>query len=243
MAKGKKDTALAVNGPGALAVPDFVNTSAIVGSEKLGQEDITLPRLALAQALSPQVDRNNDAYIDGLANGDLFNSLTGAAYGEGPVGVVIVKVETPRWMEFDKTDRTLILDRNVPEGDPRTVWGEDGTPPVATQFRDYLALLADTGEPIGLSFKGTSLKAAKDLNSLIKLYPNQVYNVGRAQKRNEHGAFYVYRVTAAGKYAEEAIYKAQANLAKAWAKAKVSVDDQGEEPKDDMPKADKDVPF
>jgi hypothetical protein len=159
------------------------------------------------------------------------------------VGVIIVKVEDPRWMEFDAKDRSIILDRDVPAGDPRTVWGEDGTPPVATQFRDYLALLASTGEPIGLSFKGTSLRASKDLNSLIKLFPNQVYNIGTAQKKNEHGAFYVYKVTAAGKYAAEEVYRLQAELSKSWANANVQVDAKEDSPKDDMAKTDKDVPF
>ena len=236
-----KTNAVAVQTPGALAVPAYVNTGAIVGVETITPEDITLPRLALAQGLSPQVNESDDAYIDGLRPGDLFNSLTSAAYGRGPVGVVIVKVESPRWMEFDEKDRTLILDRNVPAGDPRTVWGDDGTPPRATQFRDYLALLADTGEPIGLSFKGTSLRSAKDLNSLIKLYPNQVYNIGSAGKKNEHGAFFIYKVTSAGIYAAEAIYEAQARLAEQWAGANVTVDTKTET--DDMPKADKDVPF
>ncbi len=241
MAKTNKD--LAVPGPGTLAVPAYVNTGAIVGTETITNQDITLPRLALAQALSPQVAEADDAYIQGLKAGDLFNSLTGVAYGRGPVGVVIVKVEAARWMEFDKKDRTLILDRNVPAGDPRTVWGDDGTPPRATQFRDYLALLAHTGEPIGLSFKGTSLRGAKDLNSLIKLYPNQVYNIGSAGKKNEHGAFFVYKVSAAGAYASEAIYEEQARLAKAWGSANVTVDSKTET--DDMPKGkdDKDVPF
>lgn len=237
----EEPTALATTGPAALAVPDYITGGGPAGSENIGVQDITLPRLALAQALSPQVDPDNDLYIDGLRNGDMFNSLTSTSYGRGPVPVVIVRVEAPRWIEFDPKDRSVIVDRDIPEGDPRTTW-DGNTPPAATEFRDYLALHAETGEPIGLSFKGTSLRAAKDLNSLIKLYPNQVYNIGTAQKKNEKGSFYIFKVTASSSYPAEPIYAEVQRLAKAWGAANVEVDatESADKAKDDMAE---DTPF
>jgi len=235
----KKTDLVAVTGAGTLAVPDYLkDVEGPKGRENIQREDLTLPRLALAQALSPQVDRGDDNYIEGLSNGDLFNSLTREAYGQGPVPVLIVRVEPVRWMEFDEKDRTLILDRNVPVGDPRTKWGEDGTPPRATKFMDFLALHAETAEPLGLSFKSTSIKAGKDINTFIEIYDSRrIHLIGSAQKKNEHGTFYIYTASL-GNYAEPEIYAAKAVLTKAWDQANVTVDAKTDA--DDMAK---DVPF
>ncbi|HUT58389.1 MAG TPA: hypothetical protein VNA25_11145 [Phycisphaerae bacterium] len=221
--------------PGALMVPDYVkNAAGPAGRENIRREDLTLPRLALAQALSPQVNPDDDAYIDGLRNGDLFNSLTGEAYGRGPVEVLVIRVEPVRYMEFDPNERANILDRDVPEGDPRTMWGADGAKPKATKFMDFLALHAETAEPIGLSFKDTSLKAGKDVNTFLEMYPKRAIRIGTAQKKNEHGSFYVYTATL-GNYAAECAYQAQETLLAGWASGTVTVDKGSVgEAKDDM---------
>jgi len=221
---------------GALAVPDYINAQDTAGKENIGQEDISLPRLGLAQALSPEVQKNEANYIEGCGAGDLFNTLTRENYGE-TVPVVVVRAEVPRWVEFyprDSKEGSGIKDPNVPAGDPRTAWVDDN-PPVATQFRDYLCLHGETGEPLGLSLKGTSLKAAKDLNSFIKLFPGpsfaKVYHVTAVSRKNEKGTFYVYKFQPAEGFTPEAIYRSAEQLSRSWANAKVTIEAEG---KDDM---------
>lgn len=53
-------------------------------------EDFSLPFLAIAQGLSPQVERNQpDKYIPGLKVGDIFNTAT-RKYWDGQEGVLVV---------------------------------------------------------------------------------------------------------------------------------------------------------
>jgi hypothetical protein len=233
-----KKQALTKREEAALAVPDYVNADSTAGKENITQADITLPRLGLAQALSPEVNEGEANFIPGCMPGHLFNTLTRETYAKGPVPVVVVSVAPPRWVEFNpREEGGGIKDPNVPAGDPRTLWDGD-TPPVATQFRDYLCLHAETGEPLGVSLKGTSLKAAKDLNSFIKLFPGpsyaKVYNVTTVQRKNEKGTFYVFKFQPAEGFAPEHVYRAAENIAQTWADSTVIIEEQSKE-KDDMP--------
>jgi hypothetical protein len=160
--------ALTTTGVLALTLPDYI-AKATTAPENIGREDVRLARIGLAQPLSPELDSSSEKYITGLKSGDLFNSVTGEVF-EQPVRVVIARVEKLRHVEFNPIEEGGgIKDRNVPAGDPRTQWGPDGEKPVATAFREYAAFLADRLEPIGLSFKGASLRTAVDLNTIIDM--------------------------------------------------------------------------
>lgn len=52
------------------------------GMGTLGQADILVPRLVLAQSSSPERKRGNPKLIDGLEEGQFFNSVTKEVYGE-----------------------------------------------------------------------------------------------------------------------------------------------------------------
>lgn len=249
----KEETALVPTfGAATEKVPDYIKTNTTKGKENITREDITLPRLALAQALSPELDKSDDKYIPGLEAGDLFNTLTREVFKDG-FYAIILRAEAPRWMEFyprDSKEGSGLKDRDVPAGDPRTEWGPNGEPPVATMFRDYIGIDARTGTPIGISFKGSSLKAAKDLNTFIKLAPGdtyaRVYQFTSAGRKNEHGAFSVFKVQPAGFPSKEA-YEAAERTFEQFSQANVTID-SADEAADDMaeaadPKADKDVPF
>lgn len=127
-------------------------------------DEIRLPRLAIAQGLSPQLLPGDGKYIKGLAIGEMFNDVTEEIYGTGPLRVVLVKRHTTR-IEFDPNDKKVPLDRNVPAGDPRLQWrakagpnGED-LPPAATEFVEFICILLRSGhapEPIIVSIKTTN---------------------------------------------------------------------------------------
>lgn len=51
------------------------------GFEEVGAGDVKIPRLALAQALSPQIDSTEPNYIPGLEKGDFFNTMSGENFG------------------------------------------------------------------------------------------------------------------------------------------------------------------
>lgn len=159
-------------------VPDFIQTNDRRGLEDIKREDLAIPRLALAQALSPEVTEGDPQHIDGMKVGDLFNSLTGQIYGgrDKPVIVQIVRKDRLRAMQFRPIeDGGGVLDPNVPLDDERLKWGDDGEKPVATLFRDYLALILPQRELIALSFKSSGIAVAKQLNGLIALKKGPIF--------------------------------------------------------------------
>jgi hypothetical protein len=164
--------------PGALAgyeqAPDDFMKGDHRGAETIGRDDILLPRLALAQTQSPEVQEGTPTYVEGLKAGDLFNSITKRSYGR-EIYVQILKKERLRAMEFRPVeDGGGVLDPNVPLDDPRCQWGPDGEKPRATVFRDFMARIiipqqAPDEQLIALSFKSTGIKVAKTLAGLIAM--------------------------------------------------------------------------
>lgn len=211
----KKDAIAKVETGGALALPDYAQTGTRKGADVITTEDLVMPRLALAQQLSPELEEGNPKYIDGLKAGDAFNTLTGAVYGKDPLKVIIVRVDPPRFVEFrPRSEGGGIVDFNVPADDPRTKFGEDGEKPVATKFMEYVALLGEELEPVALSFKGSGLKTARQLNGLIKFrnadsYAS-VFELTPVKMSNDKGTYYTFNVRLAGNTPEEAFnYAAQ----------------------------------
>jgi len=189
--------------PGALVRPDFVKSGDIRGAETIQREDLQMPRLSLAQGLSPELDPSSPKYIDGLKVGDAFNNLTQQVYGKNPLEVVIVRVDRPRFVEFNPRDAGGgIKDFNVSPNDPRVAFGPNGEKPVATRFMESVALLGPAHEPIALSFKGSGLKTARQLNGLIKFANSPSFALKfiltPSIEKNSKGTFAVFTVKTAG---------------------------------------------
>ena len=156
--------------------PAHIAKGGRAGMESMGQDDISIPRIALAQQQSPEVLEGTPKYIEGLKPGYLFNSVTGKVYGK-EVFVQLVRKNELRAMQFkDIKQGGGVLRPNVPLNDPTLLWGENGEKPESTLFRDYIViLLQEADEKIGqpkdrdmmaLSFKASGIKVAKMLNGL-----------------------------------------------------------------------------
>lgn len=189
-----------------------------LGSEGMTKEDILMPRLGLAQKMSPEIDPTNAArYIAGLQFTELFHSISKKNYGKGPVYFTILRRDRPRYIEFNPIDQGGgIKDMNVPPGDQRTQFttGTNGerVKPVATMFYDYIVLLLNDlnmADPmqniVALSMKSSGIKAAKQLNLLIqqrgkKLLCKGVYKLttNSATDKKTQGVYAIYEVNNAG---------------------------------------------
>lgn len=188
----KKKDELVVAAPGAMeSAPDYIE-SGREGLEDVTKDDLLTPRLALAQALSPQVTEGDPKYVEGMKAGDLFNSQTGQNYGR-EVFFQVLRKDKLRGMEFYSVDEGGgVKDPNVPLTDNRLKWGNSGDKkadkPKATLFRDYIVRMIPTGEMIALSFKSTGIRVAKELNNKMIL---------RVDKNGKPTPIYagVYRMT------------------------------------------------
>lgn len=204
----KNDKAVAPATSTAVAVPEFLKQYVGAGLETMTREDLALPRLAIAQGLSPQLQRAEPSYIADLKSGDMFNTITSQVYGEGPLEFAVIRRDAPRYVEFfPRNDGGGVKDLNVPANDPRTQFtnGPDGqrVKPLATKFYDYIIVMLPSRELIALSLKSTSLKRAKELNTFITMRPEKVlflgkYTVRSVQTKNALGTFGTYKFDNAG---------------------------------------------
>lgn len=182
------------------------------GTEDIGADDIRLPRLAIAQGLSPQITPGDQQFIDGLTLFDMFNDLTGEIYGKGPITFVPVRRDIRRIEFRPRSEGGGVLDMNVPFNDPRLEWtveGDERKPPRATTFVEFVILLLRSGrapEPIVLSIKGTNKhnrRASDQLTTFIKLRDSAIYSGlytvdTKVPAKNDQGTFGVPRIKNAG---------------------------------------------
>lgn len=205
-------TALANLGEFGIVVdrPETAKKGDMTGRETIGRDDIQMPRLALSQALSPQLTEGNEKLIPGLKVGELFNDLTGEIYGKGPLYFAIIRRDRARGVQFAPIEEGGgVIDPDVPLDDPRmqftTVDGKR-VKPVATKFYDFIIVLLGGNNvkpmtPIALSFKGGGLKVAKQLAGLIQMRDaalfKGIYEV-HVEIKQQPKPHYVYVVKNAG---------------------------------------------
>ena len=209
----KTNTALATSSSDtALAVPSYLEQTG-TGTEHLTTDDVAMPRLTLAQAMSDQVNATSPDYIEGLQVGNFFNSVSSQNYGNGPVPFSILCAYAPRGIEFAPMEQGGgVLDMNVPLDDPRMLFGTDGSAPQATRFYDYVLML-NPGTPeeemIAMSLARSGVRAAKSLNGLARMRGTAIYTgiytAEAVQKTSPQGTYMTWRIRNAGFIAEGSV--------------------------------------
>jgi hypothetical protein len=201
----KPKTAITTTQPAPL-----VSTAAPLGTEHITSDDVMMPRLGLAQAISHEVNKQDADFIDGLGVGDFWNTASGKVYGPGPLTFSILVAHPPRAIEFAPlSEGGGVVDPNVPLTDPRMAFGEDGSPPQATKFYDYVLWLHESNEMIAMSLARSAIKAAKSLNGLIRMRGTAIfvgrYTVTSVQKTSSQGNYqsWKFRNSPLGNITEE----------------------------------------
>lgn len=258
--EAKDETALTKAATTAMAAPDFIEQGA-VGTENIHAEDVLLPRLALSQKMSPEVDEMQpEKFIDGLRVGQFFNNVSRIIYGAGPLQFIVLRVDRPRGIQFKPIEEGGgIVDFNVPLDDPRMQWGNDGAKPVATKFYEFVVMLYAPGEErhgeiIVLSLKSTGIKVARKLNSMIlarkkdgrpvPLYSG-LYEVKAGIGQSKQGPFATYEVANAGWVPDVETYNAAKEFHETLKGKTIAVDrDAQPDPEGDPgPEGDGKAPF
>ncbi len=207
------------------------------GTEKIGANDVRPPRLMLCQSGSPQRKPDNAKKIDGLDELDLFNTLTKAIYGRTLQFIVIASLGS-HWTEFDA--ELKVVELNVPEGDPRTLWRKDSNgerlKPIAVHFYDYLLFLPKTMDIVVFSFKSTQIKHAFTLNGLMrapvmlggKIYSDppawtRTYQLDTVMEHKDSFDFGGFNLKEVGITPKE-VRKAISDLAKTYKDVQITID-------------------
>ncbi len=213
------------------AVPEWLqrkNGESPLGMENIERADMTLPRLALAQALSPQLSESDPKFIDGLKKGEFFNTITREIYGKTAQLIPLLFYKSR--ILFGPMDEGGGLRCQSPDnitgiGDPGGVcvkcplsqFGSarngEGKGTACNQFFNYAAVAASSGKflPEGLlvfSLKSSALKTAKDWNALIRIRNLDIfagiYDVTSVERKNDIGRWYEPVITPAGNVSREA---------------------------------------
>lgn len=198
-----------------------------MGLENLSREDMTLPRLGVAQALSPQLSESDPKYIDGLRPGNFFNTITKENYGKKVQLVPLLFYKTR--ILFGPIDdggglRCQSPDNLIGIGEPGgtcikcafsqfgSARNGEGKGTACNQFFNYAALIVNDGEvsPEGLlvfSLKSSALKVAKDWNALIRIRNLDifagVYELTSVERKNDVGRWYEPVINPAGNVSKE----------------------------------------
>lgn len=163
--------------------PDWMGDSER-GSEEVGINDLTIPRLSMIQGLSPQLRKNKAEYIEGSEEGMLFNTVTNELYPEPVIFVpVFFQLEWVVWKNRDAgggfisahatQDEAVKTAAQHPDAGRTT---DKGEPVIEVQdTAQHYGLLVDPSRPdakaaeIVISMSKSQLKPSRQFNSQIKL--------------------------------------------------------------------------
>lgn len=175
-----------------------------MGSEDATTEDMILPFLKIAQALSPEVNKRESVYIDGLEQGDFFNTASQATY-KGESGLYLVPVYFQRkYLEWTPRDAgggfngehpADIMDKTKP-GPKGENFLDNGNEIVITGTWYCLVIDGKSGDVLDqavISLSKTQLKKSRGLMSRLKQVT--VTNPATGRKVNTPLFYNVLKVT------------------------------------------------
>jgi hypothetical protein len=193
-----EEKSLVVAPTSQLVAPD-----AMYGLEGLEREDITLPRIKLAQAMSDEVSNGN------AAPGEWLNTLSGQSYGTQFEFVPISVWKSRTYFAENRDDSPICRSADaftsidghkcLIECPHNKAWEwVNGTPPRCTMGYNYLVMpIVDTFPAITTLMK-TSFKAGKALNTLLIAARcpawHWVYEFYSVKESNPRGTYYVAAV-------------------------------------------------
>ena len=152
-------------------LPSYIKTGVSRGNENVSNDDIQLPRIEVLQALSPQVNKKNPAYIDGAEQGMLFNTLTHELYADG-IRVTPVHFATRYLVWVDRKIDTNGGFRGSfstqQEADQLVSGQQDRDKLEVIRTAEHIVILDDGSEAI-ISMAKSKAKVSRKWNSLVRL--------------------------------------------------------------------------
>lgn len=237
----------------AVALPDYIENEQ-KGAESLGAKDVIIPRLKLVQGLS-------DEHVDsGIAEGNFVNAITKENYGTKINMAVILATKGLIMFEKGKKGKDakiisrsfagnmipplkpeLVLDpknqqwtEEIIKDDDGVVTGKKPVPPRAITVYQYIVLV-NGRDMLSFSLMKTGVKAAKQLNTLLKMKNiptySQNFTVESVLTKSDAGPYYGVKIDPAGYVAKE-LYIALAMKYEAMATSNIVTDfeDEPEKP-------------
>ena len=201
MAKEVAKTATASKAVAEVA-PDYIKQGGNRGSEEVTRDDLVIPRLEVAQALSPCLKESNPEYIPGIKAGHIYNSVTRENYG--PAVTVCPVTFQKQWLVWRdrKKGGGFRGAYNTQEEAMSTIAAQDEPEEwSANDTGQHLVLLVhDDGrtEEAIVSMSRTKLKVSRQWNALVRINGgdrfSRTYTLFTTEDSNDQGDFYNFGV-------------------------------------------------
>jgi hypothetical protein len=199
-------------------IPDYLKGLAKDGLEEMGREDFVLPRIAIAQTLSPAINKKKPGFISGLSAGQMYNTVTREIYGEEVLFVAVLFSKARIYFEdINKGGGIICQSTNALNGGrlcPQSCdqcehsrFGPDGDAPDCNKFMNYPGFVLDPKAHTikgmaAVSMKSTAITVAKNWNSLIRLANlptyGKVYKISVVEDSRDSNDFWNYKVEPVG---------------------------------------------
>ena len=201
----------------ATETPDYVKSGTNLGSEDVGMEDMTIPRLSMIQDLSPQHKKSKDEYIEGAEAGMVFNTVTGQLFSEALYVVPVYYIkEFVIWKDQNKGGgfRGAFHTELEAEQERATLDDASDCEVVDTAQHYVLVVSKKNGEwkteQAVISMSKSQMKVNRAWNSQIRLAGgdrfSHVYSLSVITDQNAAGQeYYNWKVKGAG-YAPKTVY-------------------------------------
>ena len=149
-------------------------------------DDLLIPRLQLAQKMSPELDENDAKYIDGIKAGNFFNSVSREIYTEIDVIPCHSRTSYTEWVPRDQGGgRVAEHDADSPDvksaethvsddGKRKDIMQNGNELVIADEFYSFIVKEDGDYEPVLISMKSSQRKVAKRWRTLISM--NKVRN-------------------------------------------------------------------
>lgn len=164
-------------------VMDLLAQNAGLGTDTLTESDKVMAQLKIAQAMSPQLEKDDAKYIPGLSVGDMFNAATGEVYGPvANISVLGIYKTLTVWEGLDAASSTPPIETVAEYVNPRryaeimaaTVLQDNvriyqGNKRVNEAYRIAAMVVRPDGstDPVMIECAKTKFKNAKQLNTLL----------------------------------------------------------------------------
>lgn len=153
--------------------PDWMNADSGRGSENVGRDELTIPRIEVCQSLSKCRKRGDPAYIDGVSEGDLYNNLTRENFGPA---ITIVPVAFGKEYVLWR-DQALgggfggAFDSEEAAEEVRLAQEKPDEWEACLTHQHFVLVVKEDGtvEEAVISMSKSKLKASRNLNSQIRL--------------------------------------------------------------------------
>ena len=199
------------------SMPDWL-TKGNAGSEDVSAADMILPRVDVLQALSPQLKKNDGAFIPGAEQGQIFNTVTGQIYGSSVSFVpVLFRKEWTVWKKRNAGGGFCGAHPTELQGNEAVAAMENPNDYECVETHQHFAMvLADTGvQEAVFSMTKSKIKVSRALNTLVQLAGvdrfAKAYRLDAIEVNGDKGDFWSFKAHPVG-FVDKELYERGQNL-------------------------------